>query len=176
MQIFPAFESAIPGGASCRVDCFRAGTRVKTRLGWKAIEIIRRGERVWTHHGLLQLVMETRTFAHTGAMIGVRLEDSETTVWCTPEQKFLVSPPASATAFRSPKSGKKGEEWVAARDFWMGLRLTLDETGHRVRITALERAQCNETVYHLLVERDHSFITEIGVAYECEMESNSRRP
>jgi len=74
------------------IDCFRAGTQVKTQNGWHPIETIRAGDLVWSHLGRLRPVVGVQSRPHVGKLLSLRLEDSSTVVWCTPNQQFLSAP------------------------------------------------------------------------------------
>ena len=94
-----------------RAKCFRAGTRVKTEHGLRAIETVRRGELVWTHRNRLRSVVGIQTRPHVGRMIGLRLGGSSVTVWTTPEHCFLMPVSPSPQAERG-----QGGEGDAARN------------------------------------------------------------
>ena len=72
-----------------KLNCFRAGTRIKTDRGWKAIEEVVRGELVWTHANRLRTVLGVQHRPHVGRMIGVKLLGANEMVWVTPDKKFL---------------------------------------------------------------------------------------
>lgn len=80
-----------PGELVLDPTCFRAGTRVKTESGWKEIDRLRPGERVWTHRGRLGLVVGVQRRPHTGRMVGVRLAGCGDAVWMTPEHRLLLA-------------------------------------------------------------------------------------
>lgn len=89
--------------------CFRGGTRVKTGSGWKGIERVRRGEKVWTHAGWLRTVVGAQARPHTGRVVGLRLEGSEAVVWCTLDHRFLTLLPPSPQTERG-NGGEASEE------------------------------------------------------------------
>jgi very-short-patch-repair endonuclease len=98
-----------PGDLVLDPTCFRAGTRVKTESGWKAIETVRPGERVWTHRGRLRRVLGVQARPHVGRMVGLRMEGSDAFVWATPEHRFLTPGPSPQT-----ERGVSGEVCAAA--------------------------------------------------------------
>ncbi|HKY26404.1 MAG TPA: DUF559 domain-containing protein [Pyrinomonadaceae bacterium] len=73
-------------------NCFLKETRVKTENGWKPIEAIRKGERVWTHRGRLRDVVGVQKRPHVGRIIGISI-DGSSAVWATPDQLFLTPSP-----------------------------------------------------------------------------------
>lgn len=89
-----------------RTNCFSGSVKVRTEVGWKPIESIRPGERVWTHRGRLRSVVGLQERAHVGRLLGLRLQGCESVVWCTPEQSFLQPYSPSPQAER----GAGGEE------------------------------------------------------------------
>jgi very-short-patch-repair endonuclease len=99
----PAFMKAYD---EARANCFRGNAKIHTESGWRSIDSIRAGDRVWTHRGRLRHVVGVQRRPHVGRLLGVSLENSESVVWCTPEQRFLVSYSPSPQAER----GRGGEE------------------------------------------------------------------
>ncbi len=89
-----------------RGNCFRKGTLIKCAEGWKEIETVQVGERVWTHQGRLKPVIGVQRRPHVGRLVGLCLQKDERRVWCTPEQHFLAAFTPSPQAER----GKGGEE------------------------------------------------------------------
>jgi hypothetical protein len=79
--------------SNCRLElrlaCFKTGTRVKTQQGWSEIQAIHSGELVWTATGRLRRVLGIQNRPHLGSLLGLKLEDTEAVVWCTPEHHFL---------------------------------------------------------------------------------------
>jgi 2-polyprenyl-6-methoxyphenol hydroxylase-like FAD-dependent oxidoreductase/very-short-patch-repair endonuclease len=73
--------------------CFAGGTLVRTNSGWTAIEVIEKDEFVWTHAGRVRAVVGTQCRPHVGRMIGLKLQNNNSFVWVTPEQKFLTPSP-----------------------------------------------------------------------------------
>jgi very-short-patch-repair endonuclease len=99
-----------PGDLVLDPTCFRAGTRVKTESGWKAIETVRRGERVWTHRGRLRRVVGVQARPHVGPMVGLRARGVEATVWMTPEHRLLTAlstPPPAPSPFDGEGNGQR---------------------------------------------------------------------
>ncbi|MBI3951738.1 MAG: DUF559 domain-containing protein, partial [Acidobacteria bacterium] len=110
-----------PGDLVLDPTCFRAGTRAKTETGWKAIEVIRPGERVWTHKGRWRRVIGVQSRPHTGRMLGIRVQGQAGTVWLTPEHRLLTaavsgvhSPPHPLVPSPDVERGMEGEGGSAA--------------------------------------------------------------
>jgi len=102
-----------PGDLVLDPTCFRAGTQVKTESGWKAIETVRVGERVWTHRGRLRRVVGVQARPHVGPMVGLRARGGEATVWMTPEHRILAAtsaPSPAPTPHPSPSDGEGNGE------------------------------------------------------------------
>ncbi|HEX6187852.1 MAG TPA: endonuclease domain-containing protein, partial [Pyrinomonadaceae bacterium] len=78
-------------------------TQVKTQDGWKKIEIIQRGEVVWTHRNRLRPVIGVQPHPHVGRIIGIRVQGSTETIWMTPSQRLLSPSPHA-------ERGKGGED------------------------------------------------------------------
>jgi GMP reductase len=82
-------ELLVEGKADlCKVGigggCFVAGTKVKTKDGYKAIEKIKAGEEVYTHTGSIKKVVSTMSRKENKTIISVN------GINCTPNHEFYV--------------------------------------------------------------------------------------
>ncbi|WP_131818490.1 polymorphic toxin-type HINT domain-containing protein [Planctopirus hydrillae] len=124
-------------------SCFVAGTPVRTADGWKPIEAIRKGERVWsrpeghpTAANRLQVVEDVFQFQATA----IRLIVGGMTIETTPQHPFFVADTG----------------WTAATDLKVGMSI-LTEDGNSVLLEAIDNQEYDAVVYNLRVEEDHTY-------------------
>lgn len=85
--------------------CFRKGTMVETKMGWKPIEEIKSGDLVLNRYGEWEEVIEpTRNF-YSGPIYEIDFTGNERPIFCTEEHQFL--------AFTN---NRKTPEWIQAKN------------------------------------------------------------
>ena len=75
--------------------------------------------------------------------------------------------PSSVPPLHRMERGPGGEVWCEARHLRPGSLVIADHTGRIVRLAPIERVLTEEAVYDLVIEEDHSFVTETGIAHNC---------
>ena len=164
------FSKKVKAPKGCPKDCFAAGTMVKTEQGYKAIEEIEIGDKVWSwdeENGEQALKTVVQLFRNTKTVkTKVRIESEDGTIdeiVSTPRHKYYL--PLNR-ANRNPKeelehTSYEGltEQWVSARDLKAGDRVVLAQTeglteGVKYGIVKAVKTEESEsyTTYNLEVE------------------------
>ena len=164
------FSKKVKAPKGCPKDCFAAGTMVKTEQGYKAIEEIEIGDKVWSwdeESGEQALKTVVQLFRNTKTVkTKVRIESEDGTIdeiVSTPRHKYYL--PLNR-ANRNPKeelehTSYEGltEQWVSARDLKAGDRVVLAQTeglteGVKYGIVKAVKTEESEsyTTYNLEVE------------------------
>lgn len=70
--------------------CFPSGALVTTTRGYVPIEHLVPGDKVWTHAGAFENVINTQRKPHRGTLIDIHVHHLPRTIQCTPEHPFWV--------------------------------------------------------------------------------------
>lgn len=96
---------ANPGHVIGSTACFRAGTQVETKLGWKNIEEIQPGDFIINRYGEWEEVIEPTSRNYSGNGYEIILGGNPTPIYCTSNHQFLVI-----------SNNKKTPRWVSAEE------------------------------------------------------------
>ena len=134
--------------------CFVAGTKVLTENGQKNIEDIKRGEKVFTHTGKLQTVVETMQFFVKDEIYNIN------GIQCTKNHEFFTLKKEEVKSHQDPRSFGK---WVSAEDLELGVHFLQKfyqnyDSMDSVEIKVYDKIKYSGMVYDLTVENDHSYI------------------
>jgi DNA (cytosine-5)-methyltransferase 1 len=174
------------GGA----PCFVAGTLVLTEEGYKPIETVGLTDRLLTHTGAFQPILNLqRKPFYTGALHHIQLDAHPRPIVCTPEHPFYV------------RCADGGHEWKIASGLTVGDYVgmvvesnpavsndTSDPIANELNNQRLEVAQSHKgsdyawfavkenhtsetvasTVYNFEVATDNSYIVENAVVHNCQ--------
>ena len=169
------FSKGVKTSKGCPKDCFVAGTLIKTEEGYKAIEEIEVGDKVWSWDEetgeqalktVVQLFRNTKTVKMT-----VTIESEDGTVdeiVSTPGHKYYL--PLNR-ANRNPKeelehASYEGltEQWVSACELKAGDRVVLAQSGELTEkvkygiVKEVQTEQCEKyTTYNFEVEEYHTY-------------------
>ena len=169
------FSKGVKTSKGCPKDCFVAGTLIKTEEGYKAIEEIEVGDKVWSWDEetgeqalktVVQLFRNTKTVKTT-----VTIESEDGTVdeiVSTPGHKYYL--PLNR-ANRNPKeelehASYEGltEQWVSACELKAGDRVVLAQSGELTEkvkygiVKEVQTEQCEKyTTYNFEVEEYHTY-------------------
>ena len=167
----------------CSKDCFVAGTMVKTEGGYKAIEEIEVGDKVWSwdeatgEQALKTVVQLFRNTKTVKTKVTIESEDGTTDeIVSTPGHKYYL--PLNRVN-RNPKeelehASYEGltEQWVSANDLKAGDRVVLAQTGgltERVKYGIVKAVKTEEsesyTTYNFEVEDYHTYF--VGKTSVC---------
>lgn len=81
---------ANPGHVIGSTACFREGTMVETKNGWKPIEYIQKGDHVLNRYGEWEEVIEPTCNWYNGWMYKIELSGNEKPIICTENHQFLT--------------------------------------------------------------------------------------
>jgi len=96
---------ANPGHVIGSTACFRAGTQIETRQGWKNIEDIQSGDLVINRYGEWEKVIEPTSRNYIGDGYEIILGGNPSPIYCTGNHQFLVI-----------SNNKKTPRWVSAEE------------------------------------------------------------
>lgn len=96
---------ANPGHVFSSTACFRAGTQVETKQGWKNIEDIQPGDFVINRYGEWEEVIEPTSRNYIGDGYEIILGGNPSPIYCTSNHQFLVI-----------SNNKKTPRWVSAEE------------------------------------------------------------
>lgn len=97
-----------PGNVIGSTACFRAGTSIETKNGWKNIEDLTSDDKVKNRYGEWEKVNCPTSRDYQGVGFEIVLSGNERPIVCTANHQFLVI-----------TSNKKNPQWVAAEDLIM---------------------------------------------------------
>ena len=97
--------SANPGNVIGSTACFREGTMVETKEGWKPIEYIQKGDYVLNRYGEWEEVIEPTCNWYNGWMYKIEFSGNEKPIICTENHQFLTI-----------TGNSKIPKWVQAKD------------------------------------------------------------
>jgi len=108
--------------------CFIAGTKVLTDTGYKNIEQVTLEDRLLTHTGFFQPIVNLQQHQHTGSLFYIKTENQFKPIVCTGEHPFYAR-----------RCFSEKPTWVPARDLtlshYLGIPLTRIGTDYRQIIT-----------------------------------------
>lgn len=96
---------ANPGHVIGSTACFREGTMVETKTGWKPIEYIQKGDYVLNRYGEWEEVIEPTCNWYDGWMYKIDFSGNEKPIICTENHQFLTI-----------TGNSKIPKWVQAKD------------------------------------------------------------
>ncbi|MDY5615156.1 PHP domain-containing protein, partial [Methanobrevibacter boviskoreani] len=96
---------AQPGHVIGSTACFREGTMVETKTGWKPIEYIQKGDYVLNRYGEWEEVIEPTCNWYDGWMYKIDFSGNEKPIICTENHQFLTI-----------TGNSKIPKWVQAKD------------------------------------------------------------
>jgi len=157
-----AFSYRGSGGGGC----FLAGTEVRTEDGFKPIESIPEGTKVYAHNTetgqwALKKVLETQVHQYEGDIVIIQTGETkiETTgnhpFWVVKGKELKKRLPAADVLFREQRLTDRGR-WVEARHLKPG-DILRDLTNKELKIHSLSFGYTQTTVYNLEVEDSHSY-------------------
>lgn len=79
-----------PGHVIGSTACFREGTMVETKEGWKPIEYIKKGDYVLNRYGEWEEVIEPTCNWYNGWMYKIKFSGNENPIICTENHQFLT--------------------------------------------------------------------------------------
>lgn len=94
-----------PGHVIGSTACFREGTMVETKTGWKPIEYIQKGDYVLNRYGEWEEVIEPTCNWYDGWMYKIDFSGNEKPIICTENHQFLTI-----------TGNSKVPKWVQAKD------------------------------------------------------------
>jgi hypothetical protein len=111
--------------------CFIPGTLIRTSNGYKSIEEIRVGDRVWTHRNRYRRVTQVHQRDFTGELVGLK-------TYMGPEQFLTPNHPVLISHWGHNRWGGKSQITHAKRDWRLAGELTEDDlpllaVGHQSR-------------------------------------------
>ena len=155
-------------------DCFKAGTQVRTKEGYKNIEDIEVGDEVLAYdeetgeQGYKPVVRLFRNQTKEWCTVSVRGNDGEIyEITSTPGHKYFLPENKeyrNSRALEHESYAGLNEKWVSACDLKRGDKVQLsDGTLCKVERVALEQLEEPETTYNLEVADFHTYYVGIGI-------------
>lgn len=115
MERVPTYYSDIfqvigdnPGHVVASTACFRKGTKVETKNGWKEIQDIQSGDYVINRYGEWEKVIEPTCNWFEGTMYEIEFSGNENSIICTDNHQFLTI-----------TGDSKIPKWTQAKDLYL---------------------------------------------------------
>ena len=153
--------------------CFVAGTLVLTQRGYVPIEAVSLEDKLLTHTGIFQPIVNLQGKTHSGIIYTIEVEGNPRSISTTPEHPFFVC--------NSSSKGLQEPLWKAAKDLnyndYVGIPLEYSSVPSNIvkgnyawfplkRITT--KTVFSEKVYNFEVEQDNSYCVENTIVHNCQ--------
>jgi hypothetical protein len=128
--------------------CFVAGTLILTEKGFKPIEEIQVGDKVWSYNEVTKEteLKEVVALSRNTTSQLIEITAGNETIVCTPEHPFYI-----------------GDKWIEAKNLNIGDNLTLKNNTF-VKISNLNHLEKEVTVYNFEVAENHNYyVSELEV-------------
>jgi len=183
--------------------CFVAGTQVLTESGYKAIEFVTMEDRLLTHTGSFQRILNLQRKTGTPTLRTLRVAGRTNPIQCTEEHPFYTRTKGDAPSWQParemtteqyvgmPVNAKTDESAVGAlevqrQQLTQGLLCAVDGASLDASVAFFDggyawfKIESNETtvgklqtVYNFEVEEDNSYCVENTIVHNCQAFSHS---
>lgn len=159
VPIYDAFERYQRVCVIKSVQCFPVGTRITTEQGYKNIEEIQIGDRVYTHKGRSKRVTNIFSKRYRGSLVYIKAGYNKE-IRCTPEHPFYT-----LDLFTDRKYFVEADKLIQGQTLFIhnkGGSFPLD-----TKVKNKYTINFNGYVYNFSVEEDESYIANGFVVHNC---------